>query len=599
MRKLTKMRVILIAVMAMLCALCFFTACGAAGEGPMKSWFAATLSEKNVVTEEEVTGDPAAVSEVKVGDLRIQLLSDTVLRVEERADGVFENRASYLVPDRSGWEKTQFEVKEQNGETQIFVKDGESDAIAYVVHVPDGSPKAESVYVTDAAGNVLWNFAGMTSTNVYLPSPSDELKSWYFTESPRVIPSEYGYSGESDEPLQGWEFDSDAVDTYVFLPGGSYSQFTSDYVKLTGRSEMVSLQMLGFWDSRYYAYTADTALQQIKDYTDRGYAIDVLVIDTDWRNGTSGSGYEINTDLFPNMAEFLEDCHDLGVNVCFNDHPDPLSSTENSLDKEEVQFRKEHLTLLLSLGLDYWWYDRNWTTALKPIDEELSVYAFGMYAYNWVTDEYLQSIKDLNAYAERALMMSNIDGCQHGVWTYASDITAHRYSIQWTGDIHADEDDLAQEIYASIFGSAEVGIPYISSDLGGHNQMVTNELYGRWFQYGALSAICRVHCMKNMQGQPGRMPWIYGETAEEIAHTYQDMRYRLLPLYYELARENYDTGLPIVRRLDIVYPQYAEASRNDEYLLGDYILVAPIATAEKDENGVVSDTRTVFFPDGV
>ena len=30
---------------------------------------------------------------------------------------------------------------------------------------------------------------------------------------------------------------------------------------------------------------------------------------------------------------------------------------------------------------------------------------------------------------------------------------------------------------------------------------------------GALSAICRVHCMKNMQGQPGRMPWIYGETA--------------------------------------------------------------------------------------
>ena len=50
MRKLTKMRVILIAVMAMLCALCFFTACGAAGEGPMKSWFAATLSEKIIYT---------------------------------------------------------------------------------------------------------------------------------------------------------------------------------------------------------------------------------------------------------------------------------------------------------------------------------------------------------------------------------------------------------------------------------------------------------------------------------------------------------------------------------------------------------------------
>jgi len=55
------------------------------------------------------------------------------------------------------------------------------------------------------------------------------------------------------------------------------------------------------------------------------------------------------------------------------------------------------------------------------------------------------------------------------------------------------------------------------------------------------------------------------------------MRYRLMPLFYQLSRENYDTGLPIMRRLDIVYPQYVEASANDQYLLGDYILVAPIA----------------------
>ncbi len=598
MRYISKHRLAVVLILALLCVLCIFTACGAKGVGPMANVFKPRLSSQYIVSDEEVNGEATGISEVKVGDVRIQLLSDTLLRIEERSGGKFENRASYLVPDRSVWSAVEFDVKETGDTTQISVKDPDSLETAYVVHVPNSGATVSSVYVTDESGKRLWEFAGMTSTNVYLPSPSDELRSWYFTESPRVIPSEYGYSGESDEPLQGWEFDSNAKDAYVFLPGGSYQQFTSDYVKLTGRSEMVSLQMLGFWDSRYYAYTAESALQQIKDYTDRGYAIDVLVIDTDWRNGTSGSGYEINTDLFPNMAEFLQDCHDLGVNVCFNDHPDPQPGTENSLDKNEVQFRKEHLTLLLSLGVDYWWYDRNWTTALKPIDEELSVYAFGMYAYNWVTDEYLQSVKDLNGYAERALMMSNIDGCQHGVWTYASDIVAHRYSIQWTGDIHADEDDLAQEIYTMIFGGAEVGIPYISSDLGGHNQEVTNELYGRWFQYGALSAICRVHCMKNMQGQPGRMPWIYGETAEEIAHTYQDMRYRLLPLYYELARQNYDTGLPIVRRLDIVYPQYAEASRNDEYLLGDYILIAPISTAEKDDGGAVSDTRTVFLPEG-
>jgi hypothetical protein len=72
------------------------------------------------------------------------------------------------------------------------------------------------------------------------------------------------------------------------------------------------------------------------------------------------------------------------------------------------------------------------------------------------------------------------------------------------------------------------------------------------------------------------MPWLFGETAEEVAHTYLDMRYRLLPLYYSLSRDNYENGLPIMQRLDIKYPQYVESSRNDEYLLGDYILVAPI-----------------------
>jgi hypothetical protein len=35
-----------------------------------------------------------------------------------------------------------------------------------------------------------------------------------------------------------------------------------------------------------------------------------------------------------------------------------------------------------------------------------------------------------------------------------------------------------------------------------------------------------------------------------------------------------------MRRTDIEYPQYAEASRNDQYLLGDSILVAPIAAGE-------------------
>ena len=521
----------------------------------------------------DLTDKEKGVTSITVDNVRVQLLSDTLIRIENAINGEFEDRPSYIVQNREDWYLVDYTLSEQSGETVISTEH-------YIVRVPVGG-KAEDVYVTYTNGNLLWDYsAGKSGTNVYLPSPSDELASWYFTDN-RIIPSEYGYSSvDSDLPLQGWDFSSDATDIFVFLPQNDYTQFCNDYVNLTGSSEMTPLQMLGYWDSRWYAYSSETALQQIKDYTDKGYSIDVLVIDTDWRVGAS-LGYQINEQLFPDMAKFLEECEKLNVDIVFNDHPEPVQGTTNGLDKAEVDYRNNELTLLLSMGLDYWWYDRNWSVCLNSADPDISVFAFGMYAYQWITRDYLESITDLNAYAKRALIMGNVDGCLHGKWNYASDLSSHRYSIQWTGDIGADSTALAQEIYASVLGGAEVGLPYMSSDIGGHTQAVTNEMYVRWIQYGALSTICRVHCTtaSYIGGQEGRMPWLFGDTAEEVAKTYVGMRYRLLPLYYNLARENYDSGLPIMRRLDILYPNYVEASANDEYLLGDYVLVAPINEA--------------------
>ena len=55
-----------------------------------------------------------------------------------------------------------------------------------------------------------------------------------------------------------------------------------------------------------------------------------------------------------------------------------------------------------------------------------------------------------------------------------------------------------------------------------------------------------------------------------------NLRYRLLPVFYAAAHENYETGEPLLRRLDLDFPQFAEAGRDDEYLLGQDILVAPV-----------------------
>lgn len=517
-------------------------------------------------------------------NIRITPLSSTLVRLEEKGANGFEDRETYYILGRDQFDAPSSEYSIGD---EIIVSAGN-----YEVHVPQDASDLNGVYVTEGE-EVLYTYNGVSLPNTYLPSAYEELKGWYLSDNPRIVPGDNGYSVTDDGlELNGWDFESEAPDVYVFIPE-DYLGFCEDYVTLTGKSNLVDLKNLGYWDSRWYVYDDETALQQVKDYLDKGYSIDMLVIDTNWRKGAvnqtpgmdpavGGMGYDIDTDLFPNMSEFLEKAHELGVNIMFNDHPEPSKGTSNGLDEDEIEYRSKNLKLILSYGLDMWWYDRNWSTALNSPDQDLSVFAWGMYAFQFIENEYYEELseEELQEYARRAIIMGNVDGCLHGNWKYASDISAHRYTIQWTGDIGADEHSLSMEIRDSIYGSIENGIPYVSSDVGGHNQAVTDDMYVRWMQYGALSTITRVHCTHEVYiGQTGRMPWLFGDTAEEVTKEYVGIKYNLMPLYYSLAGENADSGLAILRRLDIVYPQYIESSRNDEFLLGDGILIAPINEA--------------------
>lgn len=509
--------------------------------------------------------------EIEVGKIRVQLLSDSLVRLEQQmTGGKYQDKASFAVINRADWYKVEHTVTTEGDNTVIKTAN-------YTVVLPTNASNLNKAVILDKDGNELWHYETKTENQIFLPSPSDELNAWYFTDNPRVIPSEAGYTEDGKNVSKnGWTTDKSGNDCFVFLPGGDYENFLKDWIELTGRSEMITMDMLGYWDSRYYEYTEVSALKQIEDYHKKGYSIDVLVIDTDWRDASSGIGYEVNTKLFPDMERFLTKAHEKGVTIMFNDHPEPVSGTVNLLDKSEIEYRTDSLTMILSMGLDYWWYDRNWSVALKPVDGGVSLYTTGMYAFQWITNEYYESLVAEDAvdeYARRALIMANVDGIWNGEMTDPTEVAAHRYSIQWTGDITTDATALKKEFYNLIYGGAEMGIPYMSSDIGGHTGGdVSKDMYVRWMQYGALSTICRVHCTKPFS----RMPWLFGATAEAVTKEYVGMRYRLMPLFYSLARENYDKGIPVMRRLDFNYPQFAESDRNDQYLLGDYILVAPI-----------------------
>ena len=98
-----------------------------------------------------------------------------------------------------------------------------------------------------------------------------------------------------------------ATDIFVFLPDSNYETFTRDFVSLQAVRMIARFsRILGF---RWYAYSEETALKQIKTIS-RGYSIDILVIDTDWRDASSGIGYNINKS-FPEHGRILAEAHKL------------------------------------------------------------------------------------------------------------------------------------------------------------------------------------------------------------------------------------------------------------------------------------------------
>lgn len=170
------------------------------------------------------------------------------------------------------------------------------------------------------------------------------------------------------------------------------------------------------------------------------------------------------------------------------------------------------------------------------------------------------------------------------VWARSGWAGSQRYPTCWGGDPACDFDSLA----ASLRGGLSLGlsgVPFWSHDIGGYHGTPDEVLYIRWAQLGLFSAHARCH------GESPREPWRYGERAERIFRKYAKLREALMPYLLAQADESCRTGLPLMRALVLEWPDDPVAwSIEDEFLLGDALLVAPVLDA--------TERRRIWFPPG-
>jgi alpha-glucosidase (family GH31 glycosyl hydrolase) len=154
--------------------------------------------------------------------------------------------------------------------------------------------------------------------------------------------------------------------------------------------------------------------------------------------------------------------------------------------------------------------------------------------------------------------------------------------------------------FQTLFSASEgnAGMPYVSHDIGGFGSItvdglagrhLADDLYVRWVQSGAFQPILRLH-----SDHGDRLPWEYPGRAQRIATRFLQLRGELIPLLYTLAREAYDSGLPLNRRMFLQWPGLEDAYRFElQYMLGRDLLVAPVGTPGE------TASKEVWFPPGV
>jgi len=169
--------------------------------------------------------------------------------------------------------------------------------------------------------------------------------------------------------------------------------------------------------------------------------------------------------------------------------------------------------------------------------------------------------------------------------TYAG---GQRYAAQWSGDNWGTWDHLRLSM-PMLMTMGLSGLEFSGADIGGIFPVPSPELYTRWLEAGVFTPFCWTH-----SGGPGNLePWAFGNRLEEINRHSIELRYRLLPYLYNAFWQAAETGIPVMRPLLIEYPEDPVAiQQNDEFLLGDDLLIAPVT---KDDD----TRREVYLPRGV
>ena len=610
-------------------------------------------------------GNPKAAdaATVQVGNARFTVLTDRLIRMEWSADGKFEDRATLAIVNRE-LPVPQYTKSVANGVTTIRT--------SAVTLVYDGSGKfnADNLSVSfkmngktvkwvpgaDDSGNLMGTtrtldgclgFQKISKRDNYLEQGVCSRDGWAIVdESDRhVLTKDSSDWGEWVECRP----EGERQDLYIFAYGHAYRDALMDFTKVAGRIPLPPKYTLGYWWSRYWAYTDDEFLQIGREMREREIPMDVYIVDMDWHytwpemakrrgkdefgQGMGWTGYSWNHELIPDPQGFLGDLHKLGYKTALNLHPasgirvtedcykefvkDYLSRTDDYDGPEGYVYGKEgwkyegnkaacgkegYMAPVPFRMSQQAWADAYFNSVIHPLEDE----GVDFWWLDWQQWKFSKYCKDLsNTFwlnwtffndKVRQSAYKGVEADRPFIYHRWGGLGTHRYQLGFSGDTY-DEWSVLEFLPYFTATASNVGYGYWGHDIGGHMQTKAHptnpEMYTRWLQYGVFTPIFKTH--STAKPELDRRIWAY-PTHYEYMKDAIVLRYALSPYIYDAARQSFDTGVSMTRPLYYYYPEDERAySLNQEFMFGDNIL-ATVLCQPLGENGKTE--RKMWFPKG-
>jgi alpha-D-xyloside xylohydrolase len=393
-----------------------------------------------------------------------------------------------------------------------------------------------------------------------------------------------------------------AID-YYFIYGPEFDSIIHQYRRMTGRAPLLPEWAYGFFQSKDSYRTQEEILSVAHQYRASHLPLDCIVQDGGWWKAMGDPVFRAD---YPDVAAELRELHGENVHAMVSVWGDYTSDSIN------YQRMKAHGWLVPGTmaydatnpaARDFFWnslpgpllaqgWDAFWLDASEPdsgphqgdallLGKKLAIGSGTMY-----TNVY--PLLHTGGIAER--WMQTNQQKRVVLLTRSAFLGEQRNGIiVWSGDTYPTNWSFRHQIAAGL-NYAVSGMPYWTTDVAGYfpsspGATMTSpeyqDLYLRWFEFGAFSPVFRTHGHR-----PHNEIWTYDKVAPAL-EMYDRLRYRMMPYLYSLAWKVTHDDYTILRPLVMDWRTDAKVEDiADEYMFGPAFLVSPVWAEGATERGV-------------